>query len=79
MLQNLRVDLHVAKRPNALTNIVDQKTPQIKTQRIRPDPSDMVQTSIDCCNKLKERKKTKEIETIHKSSKPPKRSPGDQL
>ena len=69
--QNPRIDL--AKRPNALTNIVDQKTPQIKTQRIKPDPSDMVLTSLECRNKLKERKEKKGTKTPRKASKPPKK------
>ena len=62
--QNPRIDL--AKRPNALTNIVDQKTPQIKTQRIKPDPSDMVLTSLECRNKLKEKKDKKGTKTPEK-------------
>lgn len=69
--QKPRVDL--ASRPNALTNIVDQKTPQIKTQRIKPDPSDMVLTSKDCHNKQKEEKETKGTRTPKKASKPPKK------
>lgn len=62
--QKPRVDL--ARRPNALTNIVDQKTPQIKTQRIKPDPSDMVLNSKDCRNKQKEEKETKGTKTPKK-------------
>lgn len=51
-------EVYFAKRPNALTNIVEQKTPKIKSQRIKPG-EDMVLTKLDLHVKPKTPKKEK--------------------
>lgn len=49
------------RKENALINIVDLKTPQVKTQPVRlPDASDRVLTSWECRQKLKEKQEQKE-------------------
>ena len=69
--QKPRIHVDLAKRPSALANILDQKTPQVKTQRIKPDPSDMVLTSIDFRNKQKAQKETKGMKTPKKATSTP--------
>ena len=49
-------DSCLSRRQNALINIVDLKTPQIKTQSAHL-PSDRVLTSLECCQNMKKKAK----------------------
>ena len=54
-------DSWLPKRQNPLVNIVDLKTPQVKTQPVRlPDASDRVLTSLECRKKIQEKQKNRE-------------------